>query len=176
MQKKEIKIYLDIIYENSFLKKTFYIQKKMLLLCIKHLCSYIKLPKCLYEIEVCTMIASKNYIKKLNKQFLGKNKETNVLSFPNNTINPVTFSPVNNVKNLYLGDIAMSPEVMQKEAKMLDILLHERLYHMFIHSVLHLLGYTHNNDEEEMHMKNIEYRIINNINLCPKKIVLSTYK
>lgn len=70
----------------------------------------------------------KEEIKKLNKKFRGKNKPTDVLSFELS-------------EKGYLGEIVICPEIV-KEKK-------EDIRQVFIHGILHLLGYDHEKSEKE---------------------------
>lgn len=79
-------------------------------------------------------------IKGLNKQFRGKNKATDVLSFE---AGEGAFAiPV-------LGDIVISVETARKQAKEEDHSLLEELTVLFVHGLLHLCGYDHERNEEE---------------------------
>ena len=86
---------------------------------------------------------SKNYtifltnnktMKELNKKFRNKNKPTDVLSFP-------LSKKIKYKKNLYLGDIAISYEIVNKRSKNSNFFL--EFDKMWIHGYLHLLGHDH---------------------------------
>ncbi|MBI1328196.1 MAG: rRNA maturation RNase YbeY [Alphaproteobacteria bacterium] len=86
-------------------------------------------------------------IKKLNRDFRGKNKPTNVLSFPNDDEN-------------YLGDIALAIETIKREAKALKKPMKDYLAHLALHGFLHLLGYDHMTDTEAKEMEALETKIL----------------
>ena len=91
-------------------------------------------------------------MKKLNKKFRNKNKPTDVLSFP--------FSnKIKNKKNLYLGDIAISYEIVNKRSKNSNFFL--EFDKMWVHGYLHLLGHDHKNKKDFNKMKKIEDLILN---------------
>ena len=86
---------------------------------------------------------SKNYtifltnnkkMRELNKKFKNKNKTTDVLSFP-------FHNKINYKKNIYLGDIAISYEIINKRSKNSNFLV--EFDKMWIHGYLHLLGHSH---------------------------------
>ena len=71
-------------------------------------------------------------MKKLNNKFRKINKSTDVLSFPLN---------MKMKRNTYLGDIAISYEIVNKRSKKSSF--HHELDKMWIHGYLHLSGYNH---------------------------------
>ena len=99
-------------------------------------------------------------IKAFNFKWKGINKPTNILSFINND---KVFCFKNNM--IYLGDIIISYETLLKEVKNKKIDLQDHLSHILIHGILHLKGYTHDNDEDTRLMQNEEKRILKNLNI-----------
>ena len=88
-------------------------------------------------------------MKKLNYSFSGSNKETNVLSFlpePKET----------DENDNSIGDIAICVDVLKKEAKEQKKDFFEHMLHLFVHVVLHLLGYVNDSDREASKMEQIE--------------------
>ena len=73
-------------------------------------------------------------MKALNKKFRNRNKPTDVLSFPFN-------KKINSKKNVYLGDIAISYEIINKRSKNSNFFL--EFDKMWIHGYFHLIGYDH---------------------------------
>lgn len=96
-------------------------------------------------------------IIKLNKSYRNTNKPTNVLSFPHLTNN--------SKKEIFLGDIIFSSETIANEANKENKRIENHLTHLFIHSVLHLLGYDHQTNEKALVMENIEIKILKNLNI-----------
>ena len=95
-------------------------------------------------------------VMELNKCFRKKNSATNVLSFPSNY-------KFNNT--LFLGDIIFSIETILKEAKRDNKSVANHLIHLFIHAVLHLLGYDHETQEQAKKMENLEIKILGNLKI-----------
>lgn len=86
-------------------------------------------------------------IKKLNKNFRKKNKPTDVLSFALE-------------ENGYLGEIIICPEIVKENAKKYGVPTKQEIMKVFIHGILHLLGYDHEKSEKEaliMETKQEEY-------------------
>ncbi len=90
-------------------------------------------------------------IRELNRQFRGKDKPTNVLSFPGP-------GPVETAH--FLGDIAIAYETVAREAQEQGKSLEQHCRHMIVHGFLHLLGYDHEEDEEAEAMEAMEIRIL----------------
>ena len=98
---------------------------------------------------VSIILSNDKEVQRLNYQWRGKNKPTNVLSFPND------------VKNTsYLGDIILAYETLKKEANDGNILFASHMSHLLIHGILHLKGYNHEKKKEEKIMQNEEIRIL----------------
>ena len=95
-------------------------------------------------------------IMELNSCFRKIKSATNVLSFPSN-------NKFNNT--LFLGDIIFSIETILKEAKRDNITVENHLTHLFIHAVLHLLGYDHETEEEAKKMEDLELQILSNLKI-----------
>ena len=128
-----------------------------------------KLNKILYEICKKIDLISKNSktlisicfsgdkkIMELNSCFRKKQSATNVLSFPSN-------NKFNNI--LFLGDIIFSIETIISEAKRDNKSVENHLIHLFIHAVLHLLGYDHETEEEAKKMEHLEAQILSNLKI-----------
>ena len=99
-------------------------------------------------------------IKAINFKWKGINKPTNVLSFPYKE------SIKNSDTNvLYLGDIILAYETLEKETKIRNIDLQKHLSHILIHGILHLKGYTHDGVDDTRYMQNEEIRILKNLKI-----------
>jgi probable rRNA maturation factor len=75
------------------------------------------------------IIVNDKYIHKLNKQFLGRNRVTDVLSFP--------------INHELLGEIYISKDRARLQAKEQNIHQTEEIYNLIEHGILHLLGFSH---------------------------------
>ena len=96
-------------------------------------------------------------MKKLNKKFRKKNKSTDILSFP-------TFSRKNlkflKYKKIYIGDLAASYEIINSRSKKNFLAEFDKVW---VHGLLHLIGYDHIKDRDYDVMNKIEKRILNSI-------------
>ena len=95
-------------------------------------------------------------ITKLNNSYRKINSATNILSFPAGS---------NSNNELFLGDIIFSIETICKEAKRDRKSIKNHLIHLFIHGVLHLLGYDHETEEEAKKMENLEIQILKTLHI-----------
>jgi probable rRNA maturation factor len=95
------------------------------------------------------LLGSDARLKALNGLFRGKNKPTNVLSFPADE-NP----------DAYLGDVAIAHGVVTREARESGKRFADHLVHLAVHGVLHLLGHDHEKPKEAARMEGLEREIL----------------
>lgn len=111
------------------------------------------------EVEIALKLTCDENIRNLNHEFRGKNKPTNVLSFPDHDINPHDLLEIPSQKAyIYIGDIACSYQTIKRESEEYGLTFKDHFAHMLVHGILHLLGYDHElskEDEEEMIEKEI---------------------
>ncbi len=106
--------------------------------------------------EVCVTYCDDAEIRELNAEWRGKDKPTNVLSFP--TPGPLSARSL-------LGDIVIAYETVRREAAEQEKTLAERTAHMVIHGFLHLIGYDHETAAEADEMEGLERRIASRLGL-----------
>ena len=111
----------------------------------------------------CVLACDNKQIKQLNNKFRGKNCPTNVLSFPASLENyevksTSTLTEANNPHEL--GDIAIAFEICEKEATESKVKFEHHVYHLIIHSVLHLLGFDHEEEKNASKMEKIEVQVL----------------
>lgn len=119
------------------------------------------------NLELSILLTNDNRIKELNKQFRGENKATNVLSFPDMEIDfrqILEFKP--DLDYMYIGDIAFAFETIAAQAREKNITFLQHFKHLLVHSILHLLGFDHQNDEEAKIMENIEVEILKQFSIA----------
>ena len=97
-------------------------------------------------------------IRKLNKKFKKRNKTTDVLSFP---FFPYKKFKHNKSKNMYIGDIATCYEIINKRSKKTNFFL--EFDKVWVHGLLHIIGYNHIKNKDYFKMCKIEKKIINSI-------------
>lgn len=104
-----------------------------------------------HECEVHIHCVDQNAITQLNRDHRQKDKPTNVLSFPyRHTADSQEF----------LGDIILCLEVSSQEAHDRNIPHRQHIYHLLVHSVLHLLGHDHEDDADATSMEAKEAAIL----------------
>jgi len=104
------------------------------------------------DCEVSILLTNDAAIQILNRDYRGKDKPTNVLSFPQDD-------------DVLLGDIAIAYETMAREAVEQDKTLHDHFMHMLVHSVLHLLGYDHEEKHDQEEMEQHEIKILHGLSI-----------
>ena len=142
----------NVVVENKLWNKkikdpSIYIKKK-----IKKISQFNSLRKKRFSF---TILLTGNYkMKYLNHKFRNKNKTTDVLSFPNLGTGDLK----KNNTEIYLGDIALSYEIINQRSK--DTNFYLEFDKMWIHGYLHLLGYDHKKVRDYKVMKKIEDKIL----------------
>ena len=112
--------------------------------------------------EITVVLAGDSFIRELNKTYRGKNKATNVLSFPN-----PDFSPATNHQLLptHLGDIVLAYDTIAREAKAQRKTFRAHAVHMLVHGVLHLAGFDHAREKDAETMEALEIKILKKLNV-----------
>jgi probable rRNA maturation factor len=121
------------------------------------------LPKSLQFPATATVLLTGNAdVRRLNKDFRGLDKATNVLSFPQ-------FSPpdlrraAKTGKAVELGDIAIARQYTAAEARAENKELPDHLTHLLVHGLLHLFGYDHLTEAEAEKMEKLEIKILKSL-------------
>lgn len=115
------------------------------------------------DFDITVILATDSVIKKLNHNYRGKNKATNVLSFPQMDLTRFKKSDLAmypSAAPVPLGDVVLAYQTMRKEAKEQKKTLEEHTIHLIIHGVLHLFGYDHMNDRDAKIMEKLECDIL----------------
>ncbi|WP_156962081.1 rRNA maturation RNase YbeY [Candidatus Paracaedibacter symbiosus] len=109
-------------------------------------------------VEVNVRLTDDATVQRLNKDFRGQDKPTNVLSFS---------ADIEDEFNIFfadelcqLGDIALAYETIEREAETQKKLFRDHFIHLLIHGMLHLLGFDHITDEEAEEMEALEIEIL----------------
>ena len=108
--------------------------------------------------DIELILTTDEEIKEINKQFRNKSKPTDVLSFP-----------LVDMPGMPLGSIIISIDTAKKGAKEFGHSIDDEIKLLFLHGLLHLLGYDHETDNGEMRAK--EEEIIKKVNLPNSLIV-----
>ena len=110
--------------------------------------------------EIELLIADTNEMREINRTHRNIDKDTDVLSFP---YEEMPLSP--------LGSIVISSSYLEENSKEFGHSINDELALLFIHGMLHLLGYDHERDNGEMRAKEAE--LIEKFNL-PKSLIVRT--
>jgi probable rRNA maturation factor len=112
-------------------------------------------------VEVSVRLTSDDEVQALNRQYRGKDKPTNVLSFPmvqRDLLDTVTQNSDDG--EVLLGDIVLAHGVCTREAAERGVAVETHATHLIVHGALHLLGYDHQADDEGDAMEEIERRAL----------------
>ncbi|TRN26994.1 rRNA maturation RNase YbeY [Vibrio furnissii] len=104
------------------------------------------------QAEVTIRIVDEPESHQLNLEYRGKDKSTNVLSFP--------FEAPPGIEMDLLGDLVICRQVVEREAVEQNKPLLAHWAHMVVHGSLHLLGYDHIEDDEAEEMESLETEIM----------------
>jgi probable rRNA maturation factor len=117
---------------------------------------YAELATTPATIEISLRLTSDAEVHGLNRQYRGKDKPTNVLSFPMVQADLIQTLANTDDGEVLLGDIVLAFETCAREASERGVALEDHATHLIVHGVLHLLGYDHMNDAEAEAMEAIE--------------------
>jgi len=113
--------------------------------------AYLNTEPAVASVLVTTMAE----IQALNKQYRNKDKATNVLSFPMQSPEEIDI--------ILLGDIVLCAMIIKQEANQQSKSEEAHWAHMVVHSVLHLQGYDHMNDDDAEIMEKLEIKILHQL-------------
>lgn len=110
------------------------------------------------RIDSTLMVMSNGAIRRLNREFRSIDKPTDVLSFP-------TYATIDQIhreddRPLYLGDLAISLEKVQRQALNYGHSFEREFAFLFVHGMLHLLGYDHDDAVKETQMFALQEEIL----------------
>ena len=108
------------------------------------------------KVYLTLLLSNNKNIKILNKKFRKKNKHTDILSFPSG-------QKTKNLKKIYLGDIIISYNYMNKPKDLTNFEFRKKTIKIFIHGYLHLLGYDHINLKDYQIMYREEKKVFKSI-------------
>ncbi|MCC7252244.1 rRNA maturation RNase YbeY [Hyphomicrobium sp.] len=103
--------------------------------------------------EACVALSDDETVRSLNSRFRGKDKPTNVLSFP-------ALEGFGATSPQSLGDIVLAQETIEREALEQGVPAAHHLQHLVVHGLLHLLGFDHETEAQAQEMEGIEIQIL----------------
>jgi probable rRNA maturation factor len=110
-------------------------------------------------VEISVTLTGDEEVRALNAQWRGKDKPTNVLSFPMSDKRDLTRANVAGPE-LLLGDIILARGVCAAEAADKGVTVEQHASHLIVHGTLHLLGYDHHDDGDAEDMEAREVRAL----------------
>ena len=121
--------------------------------------SEIKIEKLNFSI----LLTNDAEIKEINFKYRNLDKPTNVLSFQSIIDKNNYFK--NTDQEIHLGEIIISMERIFSESKINNVLFKDHFIHIFLHAILHILGYDHEINSERIKMEKIEISILKNLGI-----------
>ncbi len=112
--------------------------------------------------EASVVLADDDFVRKLNRDYRGRDEATNVLSFAAITPSDPPFARAQGrdgdggVRPVLLGDVVIAFETVAAEAEAQAKSLEAHLCHMAVHGMLHLLGYDHDGEDPATIMERLE--------------------
>ena len=125
----------------------------------KYTSSFLKKKKLNFSV----LLTNDEEIKEINFKYRNLNKPTNVLSFQSMIDKSNYFK--NTEKEIHLGEIIISMERIFCESRINNVLFKDHFIHIFLHAILHILGYDHEIDSERKKMEKIEISILENLGI-----------
>lgn len=117
------------------------------------------------HVELSVRLTDDAEVRALNAEWRGKDKPTNVLSFPQ--LEPRELEAAGDSgPELMLGDVVLARGVCEREANEKAIPLEDHAAHLIVHGTLHLLGYDHQDERSAAEMESREIRALARIGIA----------
>ena len=116
-------------------------------------------------VEISVRLTGDREVRALNAEWRGKDKPTNVLSFPMADQAALQTTNVAGPEVL-LGDIILARGICAAEAAEKGVSIDQHAAHLIVHGTLHLLGYDHHDDEEAADMEAREVRALGRLGIA----------
>jgi probable rRNA maturation factor len=122
-------------------------------------------------VELSVRLTSDEDVRALNAHWRGKDKPTNVLSFPMSEQYELEQADEDGPE-LMLGDIVLARGVCAREAAEKEIPFERHASHLLVHGTLHLLGYDHGDDRDAADMESREVRALARLGIDDPYLVI----
>ncbi len=109
-------------------------------------------------LPVSVLFADDATLQRLNRDYRGKDRPTNVLSFPAGEFDVAA--------QAYLGDIALAFETCREEAAVSGVSINDHATHLLVHGMLHLIGYDHETEGAAHAMEQREAQILKTLGIA----------
>lgn len=118
------------------------------------------------NVEISVRLTDDAEVQALNRDYRGKDKPTNVLSFP--MVQPDLLDTLANTDDgeVLLGDLVLAHETVEREAAEKGITLADHVAHLVVHGTLHLLGHDHMEEAEAERMEELEREILQQLGIA----------
>jgi probable rRNA maturation factor len=111
--------------------------------------------------EISLVLADDAFIRALNRDHRGKDRATDVLSFPQ-----MDESGADLGSPALLGDVVVAYETAARDAEAAGVTLADHLSHLIVHGVLHLAGHDHEDDAEAGVMEGLEREALGTLGIA----------
>ncbi|MDY6856311.1 MAG: rRNA maturation RNase YbeY [Thermodesulfobacteriota bacterium] len=112
------------------------------------------------DCEISILLIDDEQIQEINRDYLGRNRPTNVISFP------MTKGEFSDINPYILGDVVISVETAENQARESKSTFDDMMDFLLIHGILHLLGYDHErSDAGAQRMEKKEAELLYNLNV-----------
>ena len=109
-------------------------------------------------VELGVVLADDSFVRTLNRTWRGEDRTTDVLSFPLHEQPGLAPEPA--AQPLMLGDVVLARETVERDSASAGVLLADRVSHLVVHGVFHLLGHDHDEPVAERRMRALETRTL----------------
>lgn len=117
-------------------------------------------------VEIAVRLTDDAEVQTLNRDFRGKDKPTNVLSFPQVQDDLLESMANSDDGEILLGDIVLARETCAREAAEKRISLEDHATHLIVHGTLHLVGYDHMDDAGAAAMEALEVKALASLGIA----------
>ncbi len=117
-------------------------------------------------VEISIRLTDDAEVQVLNRDYRGKDKPTNVLSFPQHAPYEIAGLATCDDPEILLGDIVVAHETCSTEAAAKGISLTDHVSHLIVHGTLHLLGYDHLDDLSADAMEALEVKALASLGIA----------
>ncbi|SBV31705.1 putative rRNA maturation factor [uncultured Sphingopyxis sp.] len=117
-------------------------------------------------VEIAIRLTDDAEVQTLNRDFRGKDKPTNVLSFPQVQDDLLEGLANSDDGEILLGDIVLARETCAREAEEKGVSLADHATHLIVHGMLHLVGYDHMDDPSAAAMEALEVKALASLGIA----------
>ena len=117
-------------------------------------------------VEIAVRLTDDAEVHALNRDFRGKDKPTNVLSFPQVQADLLDTLSNSDDGEILLGDIVLARETCAREAEEKGISIPDHATHLIVHGTLHLVGYDHMDDASAQAMEALEVKALASLGIA----------